>query len=106
MTLSLTYLVTTTSHMTMLGKSLNGFRISYALLRLGAVYRATRTLYTTADETLFKFRRCFAFSSIGASLLGLLKQIIQAQVRMVRIVRIMCIKVSGTIRTWIVGLLP
>src|SRR5215831_13007591 len=38
-------------------------------------------------------------------LCGLLKQIIQAQVRMVRIVRIMCIKVSDTIRTWIVGLL-
>ncbi|MGC2571971.1 MAG: hypothetical protein WA364_10715, partial [Candidatus Nitrosopolaris sp.] len=33
----------------------------------GAAY-STRTLYTTADETLFKFRRCFAFSSIGASL--------------------------------------
>jgi hypothetical protein len=33
----------------------------------GAAY-STRTLYTTSDETLFKFRRCFAFSSIGASL--------------------------------------
>lgn len=35
--------------------------------RTGAAY-STRTLYTTADETLFKFKRCFAFSSIGASL--------------------------------------
>lgn len=29
---------------------------------------SVRTLYTTADETSFKFKRCFAFSSIGASL--------------------------------------
>ena len=29
---------------------------------------STRTYYTTADETHFKFKRCFAFSSIGASL--------------------------------------
>jgi len=33
----------------------------------GAAY-STRTYYTTADETSFKFKRCFAFSSIGASL--------------------------------------
>lgn len=29
---------------------------------------STRTLYTTSDETHFKFKRCFALSSIGASL--------------------------------------
>lgn len=29
---------------------------------------STRTLYTTADETHFKFKRCFSLSSIGASL--------------------------------------
>ena len=29
---------------------------------------SVRTLYTTADETSFKFKRCFALSSIGASL--------------------------------------
>jgi hypothetical protein len=29
---------------------------------------STKTLYATADETTFKFKRCFAFSSIGASL--------------------------------------
>ena len=33
----------------------------------GAAF-STRTYYTTADETHFKFKRCFAFSSIGASL--------------------------------------
>ena len=29
---------------------------------------STRTLYTTTDETYLKFKRCFALSSIGASL--------------------------------------
>jgi hypothetical protein len=29
---------------------------------------STRTLFTTADETHFKFKRCFSLSSIGASL--------------------------------------
>ena len=33
----------------------------------GAAF-STRTYYTTADETRFKFKRCFAFSSIGAPL--------------------------------------
>jgi hypothetical protein len=30
---------------------------------------STRTLFTTADETHFKFKRCFSLSSIGASLI-------------------------------------
>jgi hypothetical protein len=46
----------------------HGFLVTGASAATTGAGFSVRTLYTTAEETSFKFKRCFAFSSIGASL--------------------------------------